>query len=249
MAAWTLAQLTTRAQQEADAGTDPNGFVPTATWTDWANSGISRVYRKLVSKFGDNYYFNTVIIQGVQGTSSYPLPNGVLYSAAPAFYKMVGVSVSLGNNASNWINALPYQIKQRNMYSGFYFPIAVVSPWLARYQIQGNNLNWIPATTAPGPVQFKLDYVPQPPILVNQTDTFDGIAGWEEAVVCDMVLRYKDKSESDATVIQARYQDWMKQIEDEADNRDAAEPLRKVDTRSMDMGIGGVGSWGGTSSG
>ncbi len=240
--AQTLGELRQRCIDETDEGSDPNGFIDTDNWNAWINSAISYLFRLLADKFGQNWYYESVTVTGVQGQNSYPLPDGTLYSAAPACWKIIGVDIALDGNGTNWVNALPYQIKQRNMYSGFYFPIAVVSPWLARYQLQKNNINWIPGNTAPGPTLFRINYIPKPPVLTDDDDAFDGIAGWEELVVIEASLRALAKKETDATVMLQRRQDWMQRVEDEADSRDAAEPLRMVD-------CGGAGSWAGMGGG
>ena len=237
MQTWTLGQLRQRCIDEVDAGTDPNGFITTANWTSWINSAISHVYRLLVRCYGENYYYATLQYAPVQGQASYPLPDD--------FYKAIGVDIALDSVGSNWQNALPYQVKQRNMFTQGYVPVAVVSPWYARYQFQDGNINWIPANQAPQ-TAFRINYTPAPPLLAADSDTFDGIAGFEERVVIAAALRAKDKMESDATVLLQRRQDWVKQIEVDGRNRDAAEPLRKVDSYQRGgFGWNGGGGWSG----
>lgn len=81
----------------------------------------------------------------------------------------------------------------------------------------------------PGGYTFTVYYTPAPTRLSSGTDTFDGIAGWEEWVVLDAAIKCMAKEESDVSILAAQKVAIEKQIEQLAGDRDAGWPERIVD--------------------
>jgi len=50
----------------------------------------------------------------------------------------------------------------------------------------------------------ELEYVPAPPVLASDSDTFDGVSGWEELIVAMSARDALMKEESDVQMMQAR---------------------------------------------
>lgn len=81
-------------------------------------------------------------------------------------------------------------------------------------------------------------YLSAPPTWSN---TLDGVSGWEEYVVLDVLVKAMVKQDLDARAYAAQKAAMKQRIEDSAPNRDAAGPLTGCDT----SGNGGMwGGWG-----
>ncbi len=80
--------------------------------------------------------------------------------------------------------------------------------------IATSQVNAIPAGTV------RIRYVPQPAKFTSDTDTVDGIAGWEEYIVLDVAIQCLMKEESSTTAHEARLRRIMDRIDEAALNRD-----------------------------
>lgn len=81
----------------------------------------------------------------------------------------------------------------------------------------------------PGGFTFQLRYIPNPPQLKNDTDSFDGLAGWERWVVLYAAIQCLAKEESDTGVLKGEQREVEQLIEAAAPNRDAGWPERIAD--------------------
>jgi len=81
-----------------------------------------------------------------------------------------------------------------------------------------------------------LRYTPAPPVLVDDTDTFDGISGWEQLIVL-MAARYcLAKEESDVSSLFAEISAMQKRISMRAPARDQGAPAYVKDTYATRRG-------------
>lgn len=240
----TLAQARTLCQQESDMVNSQ--FVSDAEWTSYINQSYFELYDLLVQKYGDDYYANNVEFQ-TDGTSYlYALPNGTNYSAAPSFYKLLGVDLSLSSSPESFITLRRFNMSARNRYSvpNFQSFYGVTN---LRYRLNGNNIWFTPIPQ--GGQTIRLWYVPRLTTLSGENDTMDGISGWTEYVIVDAAIKAKNKEESDVSVLMARKMGLIQRIEAAAENRDAANPMTVSDNQSNDFfwsgGQGGSGAgWG-----
>lgn len=74
-----------------------------------------------------------------------------------------------------------------------------------------------------------LEYIPAPPVLVNDGDTFDGVSGWEELIVNLMARDVMVKRESDPSVVMNTIAMLKARIESRARSRDKGNPKQTVD--------------------
>lgn len=81
----------------------------------------------------------------------------------------------------------------------------------------------------PAGYSFNLLYVPAPTRLVNDSDVFDGIAGFEDWAVLDTVIGALAKEENDVSVYMNERAKWQEAIDALASDRDAGWPERIVD--------------------
>jgi hypothetical protein len=72
-------------------------------------------------------------------------------------------------------------------------------------------------------------YVPFCPLLVNDSDTFDGFNGWEEYVINDCAAHCQEKEESDAGPFYKRKAELTARIQRMAPDRDMGMPAKRQD--------------------
>lgn len=208
----TVADLRTLARQRADMVN--SNFVTSTEWVSYINFSYKELYDILVAKFED-YYSTQYLFTVSNGLSTAPLPAD--------FYKMRGMDRALGTG--EYFTIRPFTFEDRNnrrraaLYRGLYPSI--------RYRILGNNLLFTPDDAANG--DYRLWYIPRASDLVLDTDTVDGVNGWEDYIVVDAAIKALTKEESDTQVLMMQKESLMKRIEDMAQNRDAGEPERVTD--------------------
>jgi hypothetical protein len=230
----TLAQLRTLAKQESDM--ENSTFISESEWNNYINQSYFELYDLLCQKYGDDYFSNNITFT-TDGTSQlYPLPNGTLYSAAAAFYKLLGVDLALSTSNDSFVTIRRFNMSDRNRYAvpNFQSFYGVTN---LRYRLNGNNL-WLTPIPAAGQT-IQLWYVPRLTPLSSDSDTCDGISGWNEYIIVDAAIKAKDKEESDVSVLGQRKLMLIQRIESAAENRDAANPMTVSDNMGSDYGFPG----------
>jgi len=113
-----------------------------------------------------------------------------------------------------------------------------------RYRLNGDNLMIVPQTQ--GGQTIRIWYAPRPNQLINQTDTLDGIAGWEEYIVADVCIKMLAKEESDVSIFAAQKMEMDKRLDEMAKNRNLGEPQTVSDAkyRNFSWGDGENGTGG-----
>lgn len=227
----TLQALRTLAQQRANF--ENSQFITDAEWNSYINNSQKELYDLLIGAYGEDYFAASPVTFQTDGvTAFYDLPDGTLYSNAPAFYKLLGVDLILapGQNGSA-ITIKPFQFSERNRYTvpNFQSFYGVTN---LRYRIFGNQLWLNPIPSAGQSIQ--LWYLPAPPNMTNDSDTFNAVAGWEEYIVVDSAIKAKDKEQADTSVLMAQKQALLVRIQNMAQNRDAGFPDRVSDTEFSD---------------
>lgn len=182
-----------------------NAFATDAEIIKLLNYFLRRVYTRLIRARSANYY---------RAATTLAISNGVsAYSLAAPFFELISVSLLI--TANEQVPIYPYTESERHMYD--------ISPgWMrgqtTAYQLQGNNINFIPVPA--GTYSVQVNYVPAFVALVAAADTFDGVAGFEDAAVWEVVGALKDKDEADPTyaLMQAKF--MYEEIAALADMRD-----------------------------
>lgn len=203
----TLEQLRDEIYKRSDVS---ENFIVDTEMNQMINGSIADLYDLLVN-INKDFYLNSDIIPVVAGTDAYTLP--------PDFWRSVGVDVSEGN--INY-SMRRFNFAERNMYQ-----TASAGKAITRYRIMGENIRFSPVPNWSGNVT--LWYIPTAEILVNNTDTFDGIVGWEEYVIVDCVIKIRSKREEDASVEMAQKKLLYSRIMNSANERDDGEPDRVRD--------------------
>lgn len=245
----TLAAMRTSARRLADLENALNRF-PDSEVSAYVNQGIQHVYAEMVTVQDRPWFSNeeTIVVSQTPplgGVSAYPLN----------FDFMQIMSVYLSNSGSNgpWMPLSPYEEADRPtlLNSGFYGGLGPM-----HYGITGG-----PTAVTHGtiPVAYSIEILPQPslssvikiryvpvcPQLVNDTDTFDGLLGFEEAVCtwAAILMRRKDDLEtSDLERDMSRHIDRIRII---ARRRDRSRPPRVSIVRGHSLrGSSGRRGWG-----
>lgn len=196
----TLASIKEQARQKSDQVNSK--FVSDSELNGYVNASIKDLYDKLVQA-GEIYYLKSSNITTSVNIDTYDLPSD--------FYKLQGVDLVLAytvNPDTSWTvtNALtmkPYSFAERNTFK--YSPtIQLAGLNYLRYLIVNNQIKFAPIGTGTSYIQIWYAAVFQN--LVNDTDTFDGINGWEEYVINDVAIKMMAKEESDVSILAAQKQ-------------------------------------------
>lgn len=215
----TLAQLKQRARERCDMVNST--FISDAELTSFINSSVKELYDRLLDA-GEFYYMSTATINIVANTAAYDLPTD--------FYKMLGVDLVV-DAQGNGVTLKPFQFEQRNAY--LFTPTwNVVGLSYLRYMIQANKIKFVPVPN--GSTTVKIYYAPAFTNLSANSDTFDGINGWEEYVVIETAIKMLIKEESDPQALMLQKQEITQRIDSMKHNRDYGSASRIADvTRTL----------------
>lgn len=234
----SLATIRTRAQllADMDSPSSASTFVSTTAWNYWINACAQDLYDRLTQADPERYFSQTNITT-VAGTILYALPSD--------FYRLLRVDCVYGSGTP----PLFYTLRKYNLLEAdaYQLPVYVnVAGPSYRYRLQGNNIALTPSPQTS--VTLRLSYVPVMTQLVNDTDTLDGVNGWEEHVVLSVALRALQKEgTTDVQWIVAEREKWEEKIKALEVERDSSFPETTTDvTRSPWPGLGyGPGGEGG----
>lgn len=238
----SLASLRTRIRQESD--TENDGHIQDTELTTWINQSRFRLYAKLVTSFGDDYFNAKAQITTDGVNTEFAMPNGALYSAAPAFFKgaLVELISGYGATTSRPIPLKRLNLREKNRFSQP-FGVAIPPTVYPRYRIMGETLLLWPLPTSGLVVQ--LWYAPKLTPLAADSDVADDWSGWLELVVVDCCIKVLAKQERDASIFIARKAELVAEIDAEKANRDLGEPNTVQMTEEVGFppfgGMGGVG--------
>lgn len=240
----SLGQVRLMSQQRADRV--GSNFVTVPEWNTYINQSYFELYDLLTTVYED-YYMATPLTFQVDGvTQLYPLPNGVLYSGARPFYKLLGVDLGLDASTNAFVTLKKFDFISRNRYVYPQITSTFLGVFNLQYRLMDNYLMFIPV---PSGGQFvRLWYIPRMNQLLKDTDILDGISGWSEYVITDAAIKALEKEESDTSLLLAQKQALKMRIEETAMNRDAGMPDTISDTRTLADrwgGPNGDGSYGG----
>lgn len=222
----SLGQVRLLSQQRADRVNSQ--FVTLPEWNSYINQSYFELYDLLVTLYED-YYLAPAVNFITNGAASYALPNGTNYSAAPAFYKLMGVDCGLNTTNNAYVTLKKFDFIARNRYV---YPNITSTPlgvFNMQYRVMGSNIQFIPQP-ATGQ-NIRLWYIPRLTQLLQDTDLMDGVSGWTEYVIIDAAIKALQKEESDVSVLGAQKMAMIDRIQSSAMNRDAGAPDTISDTR------------------
>lgn len=207
----TLGSMKTQARERSDMM--HSKFIGESELSSYINASIKELYDRLIDA-GEFYFVST---QEIDITA-----NQGLYDLNSDFYKLLGVDLVV-DAQGNGVSLKPFQFEERNAY--LYTPSwNVVGLSYLRYMLQGNKLKLLP--TPNGGNKIKVWYCPIFSSMSADTDSFDGINGWEEYVVIDAAIKMMIKEESDPSALMAQKQAMIERIETMKQRRDIGSPSK-----------------------
>ena len=213
--ATTLLNLRTQAKQRANM--EQSSFVSDSEWNSYINNAASALYDLLVQAYEDYYL--------IMPPTEFTLASGESKKALPAdFYKLRGLDYKLGN--ADFVQIEQFQFGERN--SAKIIDIRrIFDEAPITYRLMGNYIQFLPEDRAPG--TYRLWYIPKFTPMTSDSDTFDGVNGWEEFIVIAAAIKALSKEESDVTALAAEYQELKDRITGLAAERDAGSSERITD--------------------
>lgn len=222
MASITLSALRDSTRQRSDMVNSQ--FVTDVELNGYINASLAELYDLLVSSFEDYYSSQTTLTtDGI--TDSVPLPAD--------FYKMRGVDAAQNPANNQWLTLRRFNFNERNVLNRGVTPTSLGLPSL-RYLVFGNTLKLTPLP--PANITLRAYYIPTISYLVNDTDAFNFISGFEEYVIIDASIKCMQKEESDVSILALQKQAIIKRIQDMAPNRDAGEAAHITDVSQDSQG-------------
>lgn len=194
-------------------------FVTDAEITEYLNVELAELWGRLVLNQGQPHFRSETKLSVV--------PNISLYALPADFWALQGVTATHGGVSRPMLPFMP--VEQSRLSS----PLVVDPFVLAKYRVQANNIEFLPAKTA---FDVTIYYTPACPRLVNPSDLFDGFNGYEIAAIYGACATVLAKEESDPSFYTAQRERIYQQIERAAAHRDMANPERVQDVRERHLG-------------
>lgn len=159
-------------------------YISDSELNSYINGSCAHLYNVFAEQ-DPSLYLTQGSISVVSGTESYSLP--------ATFYKAVSVNIPYSTSPTGYISAQRIGWQERHAYSG-----GVASDKrTTRYAIRGGNIYFWPTPTWTDTVQ--LDFIPAYSKMSLDTDTFDGLSGWEEWAIADTLVKCASKADDDPT--------------------------------------------------
>lgn len=208
-----LSDLRTRVRYRADM--ENSEFITNTELNVFINESYKELYDILVSTFEDWYVGDPTEITMTTADAGKK-------ALASDFYKMRGVDQQI---AGNWKEVRPFNFNERNR-QGLVDKLHGVHSTV-RYRVVGSDIRFSPTDMAVG--TFRYWYTPLATEMTLDTDTMDGVNGWEQYVIVDAARKCLLKEESDTSELERELARLTNRIEVMARNRDAANPQQVED--------------------
>lgn len=211
MATVTLQELRDRVRDRSDS--DNGGPVSDSQIDTRINEAIRHVYGELLKVRGDEYFSKDTTLVTVAGSDSVDLPADFLKVSPEGVHWITGTSVNILLHAYS-----PNESQLQLAGAGWTYHPAGAN---IRYRIRGTKLRFVPTPTAAYNIKF--NYLPVPPTLVDNSDTWEAYFGCDEAIVWLAAAYCLAKEESDTAFAMQQYDRCMQFIREQAP-RDENEP-------------------------
>jgi hypothetical protein len=211
----TLAKIRGLARQYANqrpAGA--NAFIPdvavgvgTSSVNDLINLAITEFYDILVAARGHEAFISSATLALVSGTAIYVLPAD--------FYELFTMTLEWSATDHEVVPDLT-SLTERAAFSNF----SIWTQWAPKaYRVRGSSIEIVPTPTS-API-CRIQYVPTFTDLVNDTDTLDGVNGWEKLVALRVAIEMRASAEQAGGDLMGLYQLEHQRISDMAADRAA----------------------------
>ena len=164
----------------------------------YLNAGIDWLYNELAQADPLRYsatWWIQITPQNFNATLGQPLP--------PDFVQLLRCDYMIGTGQNGafspgtpnpiWMPVMPTSLMEEASYQWNVFTTAAGPSY--RYIIDGPNIRFLPTSQVGG--QFRLKYLPARQNMAADTDSFDGVNGWEEAAILWASIQLKNKLRQD----------------------------------------------------
>jgi hypothetical protein len=195
----SLTTLQNRVLQRAHLPAASNaGIVSSPELVDNINEGIAELYGLIVRQPGQPYYLESINFATSANSDTYAIGPGQAINIAD-FLEARGFDIQFGQNIVN--TAKPFMWSERNrfklLYSGWIYTQPVFYRMTGKSSAVASSaldsVKFIPVPS--GQFTCTMWYHPTPPVLVNPSDVFDGINGYEELAVLSAAIKLLIKQE------------------------------------------------------
>ena len=160
-------------------------YISDTELNNYINASISHLYDILVDQ-DPSRYLTQSNISVVSGTESYALP--------ATFYKAVSVNIPHSSSPTGFVLARRINWQERHSFITN-VPSSKESTF---YAIRGGSIYFWPIPTWTDTVQ--LEHIPAYTTLALDADTFDGVNGWEEWIISDVLVKCAAKADDNGAV-------------------------------------------------
>lgn len=187
------------------------GFVDDTELDGMINTSLGIWHGMVVRAVPERYEATDTI--SANGATSYALPADHLAT----------LGVEYQSSSSEYIDLERVMFHDRNKYG------QTTSSMALGYRLSGTAIVLIPA---PSSGTYRHVYVTAADVLASDSDTIDGVNGWESWIVYDCAVKMLQKEESDASQVMKDRDRLWREIEAAAVDRELANPKYVVDTRT-----------------
>ena len=197
---------------------------PDAELTEYINQSIARLY-VMLERADYTYYRSTTTFSTVSGTATYSLQAG----PAAEIWTLKSVHVYLNASGSQRIKATRFNPNEHAW-------LDMAGVWAPGYPVY-YKFHGVQFTLSPipnGVFTVLVEYTPAPARLSSGSETFDGVAGFEEWVILDAAIKCKQKDSLDPGLLmaeKAEVEGWILS----AAERDVGDPMSIQDAQSIDL--------------
>lgn len=161
-----------------------NQFVTDSEINEYLNQSLAELYDMLIAARGQEYYIATQTITTSAATETYALP-ATHYETLYVELDYSGSRVRMGS----------YSLHERAEIIG----TADANPGVPRrFRLSAGNISFLPVPDAAYTIRHF--YAPACPRLTSDSDSFDGVDGWEEYAIWRAVVYVRQKEDLDVTV-------------------------------------------------
>lgn len=177
----TLSQLRTDIGTQADMLVATGGRYTPTTLNRFINQSIQRFRERLSLEGAQHFLVSTTGTLTSGATSPYPFKVIDLSAVTPSIVRTFGVDITLPGGEVRTLSHQPFA--DRDNFGG---PVATAEP-IAWMHIQTRSVAILPPPNQS--YTYVVWYLPVLADLSQDSDTFDGVAGWEDYVMWDVVCR------------------------------------------------------------
>jgi hypothetical protein len=214
----TLTELELSARRLADVETDLKRFPQAEVW-DYINRAIKHFHTELLRVRGQGYSLSDTFITTSQGVEMYGLP--------ATFLQATKVWTIVDGRERVLRGYEPYETDGIRDQVSWDSPLGEFSRW----RLVGDNISLRP--TPPSSKTVFIRYVTTLVKLTSGSNTIDGIDGFDEFIVAWAARRMaiKDNKMELVGTLSQDIQDTLERLRVTWRSRNAAEPVRMLDTR------------------